>query len=144
MCSHFRHRYPSVFSNHGISRVDVVFCAQCWWLTWTTFISTMCSTRFKPFHPIINLSLTHGALSILSQHMTVNFHRFHSSCPKKLHYATLFFNGAILQGSIHVFALIAATRLKAERCTANGWTFQQALSILRNAPARLCPGYCVI
>jgi hypothetical protein len=29
MCSHFRHRYPSVFSNHGICLVDVVFCARC-------------------------------------------------------------------------------------------------------------------
>jgi len=27
MCSHFRHRYPSVFSNHGIDPVDVVLCA---------------------------------------------------------------------------------------------------------------------
>ena len=80
--------------------------------------SCSCSTRFKPFHPLINLSLTHGALFILSQHTTVNFHRFHSFCPKKAHYATLFFDGAILQKMVHVFALVAATRLKAERCTA--------------------------
>ena len=144
MCSHFRHRYPSVFCNHGICRVDVVFCAGCWWLTRTTFISNTCSTWFKPFHPLINLSLAHSALSILSQHMTVNFHRFHSSCPKKPHYAMLFFYGATLQRSVHVFALVAATRLKAEHCTANGWTLQQALSILCNAPAPLCPGYRVI
>jgi hypothetical protein len=56
----------------------------------------------------------------------------------------LFFDGVILQRSVHVFALVAATRLKAERCTANGRTLQQALSILRNAPAPLCPGYCII
>ena len=56
----------------------------------------------------------------------------------------LFFDGAILQRSVHVFTLVAATRLKAERCTAHGWTLQQALSILRNAPAPLCPGYRVI
>jgi len=43
----------------------------------------ICSTRFKPFHPLINLSSTHSALSILSQHTTVNFHRFHSFCPKE-------------------------------------------------------------
>ena len=29
MCSHFRNRYPSVFSNHGICPVDVVLCARC-------------------------------------------------------------------------------------------------------------------
>jgi hypothetical protein len=46
-----------------------------------------------------------------------------------------------LQRSVHVFALVVATRLKAERCTANGGTLQQSLSILRNAPASLCPGY---
>ena len=100
-------------------------------------------TQFEPFHPLINLSLTPGALSILSQQMTVNFHRFHSFCPKKPHYATLFFDGAILQRSVHVFALVAATRLKAEGCTAHGWTLQQALSILRNAPAPFSPGYRV-
>ena len=66
MCSHFRHHYPSVFSNHGICPVDVILCEQNWWPTRTTFISNTCSTRFKPFHPLINLSLTHGALSILS------------------------------------------------------------------------------
>ena len=49
----------------------------------------MCSTRFKPFHPPINFSLTHGVLSILSQHTTVNFHRFHSFCLKKPHYVVL-------------------------------------------------------
>ena len=102
-----------------------------------------CWTQFKPFHPLINLLLTHGALSILSQHTTVNFHRFHS-CPKNPHYAMLFFDGAILQRSVHVFALVAATRLKTELCTANGWTLQQALSILHNAPAPLFPGYRVI
>jgi len=48
-----------------------------------TFISNTCSTRFKSFHSVINLSLTHGALSILSQYTTVNFHRFHSFCPKQ-------------------------------------------------------------
>src|SRR5215469_3791462 len=51
-------------------------------MTRTTFISNMCSTRFKPFHPLINLSLTHGALSILSQHTAVNFHRLQSFLPK--------------------------------------------------------------
>ena len=96
--------------------------ARCWWPTRTTFISNTCSTRFKPFHLLINLSLTHGALSILSQHTTVNFHRFRSFCPMKPHYATLFVEGAILQRSVHVFALVAATRLKAQRCTAHGWT----------------------
>src|SRR5215472_10260667 len=50
---------------------------------------------------------------------TVNFHRFHSFCPKKPHYATLSFDGAILQRSVHVFAPVAANRLKAERCSAN-------------------------
>ena len=101
-----------------------------------TFISDTCSTQFKPFHPLINLSLTHSALSILSQHTTVYFHRFCSFCPKKLHYVT-FFDGAILQRSVHVFALVAATRMKAERCTS------QALPILRNASAPICPGYSV-
>jgi len=38
--------------------------------------------RFKPFHPLINLSSTHGALSTLSQHMAVNFHWFNSLCPQ--------------------------------------------------------------
>jgi len=56
----------------------------------------------------------------------------------------LFFDGVILQRSVHVFALVAATRLKAERCTAHGWTLQHALSILLNAPAPLYPGYRVI
>jgi len=144
MCSHFRHRYLSVFSHCGICPVDVVLCVRCWWLTRTILISNTCLTRFKPFHPLINLSLTHGALSILSQHTTVNFHRFHSFCPKKPHYATLFFDGAILQRSVHVFAIVAVTRLKAEHCTANGWTLQQALSILRSASAPLCPSYHVI
>ena len=139
-----RHHYPSDFSNHGIFPIDVVLCARCWWPTRTTFISNMCSTRFKPFHPLTNLSLTHGTLSILSQHTTVNCHRFHFFCPNKPHYATLFFDGAILQRSVNVFALVAAIRMKAERCTANGWNLQQALSIMRNAPAPLCPGYCVI
>ena len=76
MCSHFRHCYLSVFSNRGICPVDVDLRAQCWWPTRTAFISNTCSTQFKPFHPLINLLLTHGALSILSQHTTVNFHRF--------------------------------------------------------------------
>ena len=134
----------SVFlRRRSFSAALVVLCVRCWWPTRTTFISDTCSTRFKPFHPLINLSLIHGALSILSQHTTVNFHRFHSFCLKKPHYAT-FFDGAILQRSVHVFALVAATRLKAERCTAHGWTLQQALSILRNAAAPLCPGYRVI
>ena len=128
----------SVFLRRSsFSAALVVLCARCWWPIRTTFISNTCSTRFKPFHPLINLTLTHGALSILSQHTTVNFHRFHSFCPKKPHYTTLFFDGAILQRTVHVFALVAATRLKAERCTAHGWTLQQALSILRNAPAPL-------
>ena len=118
--------------------------ARCWWPPRTTFISNTCSTRFKPFHPLINISLTHGALSILSQHTTVNFHRFNSFCPNKPHYATLFFDGAVLQRSVHVFALVAATRLKAQLCTAHGWNLQQALSILHNAAAPLCPGYRVI
>ena len=68
----------------------MLLAARCWWPTRRTFISNMCSTRFKPFHPLINLSLTHGALSILSQHMTMNFHRFHSFCPNKPHYAVVF------------------------------------------------------
>jgi len=72
------------------------------------------------------------------------FPQFHSFCPKKLHYATFFFDGAILQRNVHVFALVAATRLKVERCTANDWTLQQTLSVLCNAPAPLCPGYHVI
>ena len=113
--------------------------ARCWWPTRTTFIRNTCSTRFKPFHPLLNLSLTHDALSILSKHMTVNFRRFHSFCPKKPH-----FNIAILQRSVHVFALVAATRLKAECCTAHGWTLQQALSMSRNASAPVCPGYRII
>ena len=75
----------------------MILCARCWWSTRTTFISNACSTRFKTFNPLINLSLTYGALSILSQHTTVNFHRFHSFCTKNPHYATLFFDGAILQ-----------------------------------------------
>ena len=118
--------------------------ARCWWTARTAFVSNTCSTWFKPFHPLINLSLTHGALSILSQHTTVNFHRFRSFCPKKPHYATLFFDGAILQRNVHVFALVAATGLKAERCTAHGWNLQQALSILRNAPTPFSPGHSVI
>ena len=85
----------------------------CWWPIRTTFISNTCSTRFKPFHPLINLSLTHGALFILSQHTTTNFDMFHRFCPKKPHYATLFFDGAILHRSVYVFALVAATRLEA-------------------------------
>ena len=81
----------SVFlRRRSFSAALVVLCAQCWWPTRTTFISNTCSTRFKPFHPLINLSLTHGALSKLSQHTTVNFHRFRSFCPKKPHYAMLF------------------------------------------------------
>jgi len=55
---------------------------RCWWPTRTTFISNTCSTWFKPFHPFINLLLTHGALSILSQHTMMNFHRFHSSAQR--------------------------------------------------------------
>ena len=116
--------------------VSVSVCV-CWWSTRTTFISNTCSTRFKHLQTLINLSSTHGALFILSQHTTVNFHRFHSFCPKKPDYATLLFAGAILQRSVHVFALIAATRLKAERCIAHSWTLEQALSILLNAPSPL-------
>ena len=112
----------SVFlQRRSFSAALVVLCAWCWWLT-RKIISNTCSIQFKPFHPFINLSKTHGVLSILSQHTTVNFHRFRSFCPKKPHYATLFCDAAILQRSVHVFALIAATRLKAERCTAHGWT----------------------
>jgi hypothetical protein len=55
----------------------------------TSFISNTCSTQFKPFHPLINLSLTNGALSTLSQHMTMDFHWFHSFCPKKPHYVAV-------------------------------------------------------
>jgi len=74
----------SVFlKRRSFSAALVVLCARCWWPTRTTFISNTCSNRFKPFHPLINLSLIHGALSILSQHTTVNFRRFHSFCPKK-------------------------------------------------------------
>ena len=119
--------------------------ARCWWPTRTTFISNTCSTLFKPFHPLINLSLTHGALSILSQHTTVSFHRFHSFCPKKLHYATLFLDGAILQGSVKVFAPVAATRqkgralyctwLNSSTCIVN--TEQCASSFLSRLPPNL-------
>jgi hypothetical protein len=37
-----------------------------------------------------------------------------------VHYATFFFDGAILQREVHVFAHVATTRLNAESCTANG------------------------
>jgi hypothetical protein len=100
-----------------LAALDVVLCAGCWWPTRTAVMSNTCLTWSKHFHPLTNISLTNGALSILSQHMMVNFH-----------------------SSVHVFALVATTQLKEERCTANGWTVQQALSILRSAPAPLCPG----
>ena len=114
MCSHFRHRYPSVFSNHGI-------CPSMW--SYVRYVDGQPErpssvTRVRPDLDLSthsNLSLTHGALSIMSQHTTGNFHRFHSFCPNEPHYATLFFDGAILQRSVHVFALVAASRLKEER-----------------------------
>jgi hypothetical protein len=68
---------------HGICPVDVVLCVWCRWLTTTTFISNMCLTQFKTSHPLINLLLTNGALSILSQHTMVNFHRFLLLLPKE-------------------------------------------------------------
>jgi hypothetical protein len=40
----------------------------------------ICDLATPPFHPLANLPFTNGALSILSQHTTVNFHRF---LPKK-------------------------------------------------------------
>jgi len=46
--------------------------------------------------------------------------------------------------TLYFLALVAATRLKAESCTANGRTLQQALSILCNAPASLRPGHRVV
>ena len=59
----------SVFlRRRSFSAVLVVLCARCWWPTRTIFISNTGSTRFKPFHPLIYLSLTRGALSILSRH----------------------------------------------------------------------------
>jgi hypothetical protein len=45
-----------------------------------TIINT-CSTRFKLFHPHINLWFTHSALLILRQHSTVNFRMIHSFRP---------------------------------------------------------------
>lgn len=45
--------------------------------------------------------LHHGAMSILSQHVTVNFHRFHSLC-LKVHCGTLLFNDVKSQHGAHV------------------------------------------
>jgi hypothetical protein len=89
----------------------------------------ICDRALPPSEdPHTNLSSTHGALSILSQHTTVNFHRFHTFCPKKPHNAT-FFDGAILQRRIHVFALVAGTRAKAERWRRQYCAMHQLLSV---------------
>jgi hypothetical protein len=70
----------------------------------------------------VDLKIIHFGMAVKGMGMLgVSVRRIHRfcSCPKKPHYAT-FFDGAILQRSVHVFALVAATRLKAERCTTNG------------------------
>jgi len=105
MCSHFRHRYPSSL---------IMASALSMWSSVRDVDGRPTLTCLRPdlnFSTHSNLSLT-SALSILSQHTTVNFHRFYP-CPKKPPYAT-FFDGAISQRSVHVFALVAAIRLKAE------------------------------
>lgn len=67
-----------------------VFGALCWWATRSAFICCTCSSRFKTFYPLRQLSLIHGVCYILHQHPTMDFHRFDSLCPQNEHYDALF------------------------------------------------------
>lgn len=49
--------------------------------------------------------------SELSRHAVVNSRRFHSLCPNKFHYRALLNSGAIPQWSVHVYSILASTRL---------------------------------
>ena len=131
----------SVFlGRRSFSAALVVLCAQCWWPTRTTFISNTCSTRFKPFHPLINLPTYSWCCVHTEPTYDGEFPQVSLLLPKQTALRHAVLRWCNLAKERHVLALVAATRLKAERCAAHGWTLQQALSILRNAAATLCPG----
>jgi hypothetical protein len=128
----------------GICPVDVVLCARCWLPTRTTSISTTCSTQFKTFHPLLNIWLTDGALSTLSQHTTVNFHRFRSFCPKEnaLRHVVLRWCNLAKECPCFCPRCCHSTEGRALYCK---WLNSSPGTVnTAHAPAPLCPGYRVI
>jgi hypothetical protein len=70
-------REKSVFSDQGIDPLDVLFRAWCRWATRSAFIHYTCFPLLKAFYPLTDLSLMHGACSILCQHPTMDFPSAH-------------------------------------------------------------------
>lgn len=116
--------------------VDGLLCAWSWKATRMAFVSYISSSLFKPFLPLINLSLVHGATSILSQHPTVKFQRVRFLCPKNVHYS-MFFDGLILQWSVCLSALVATYQLKAQCGTVRGPSLEQAM-YYNNYKCKIC------
>jgi hypothetical protein len=62
----------------------------------------------------------HGACSILFQHLVMDFRRFNPLCPQKMHYGTLFLDGAIAEWSSHTSTLIALCHVTEQWNAASG------------------------
>jgi hypothetical protein len=88
-----------VFSDQGIHSLDVLVCAWCQWAARLDFIRYTCSS-LKTFYPLVDLSLMHGACSILCQHLAMDFLRFNPLCPQKTHYGALFSMVQSLSGAV--------------------------------------------
>jgi hypothetical protein len=71
--------------DQGIHPLDVLVRAWCRWATSSAFIRYTCSSLPKAFYPLVDLSLIHGACSILCQHLVMEFRRFNPLCPQKMH-----------------------------------------------------------
>lgn len=103
-CSQLKHHHPLVFSIQGIHPVDVR-SDDGWPESWCCVHAEQTSNGQFP-----QVSLPQKAQSMRTTACCS------SICP-----------GAILLGNGHVSALVAATRLKAERCTVHGQTIPQAM-----------------
>lgn len=112
-----RHQIRAV---RGDDEVTQTACCIALSLQPYALLGYTCSFPCKPFCPVMNFLLSHAIFTfILSQHLMVNFSRFHFLCLKKSHFAGLFSSSAILQQSIpcfFVFFTSASAGLRAECC----------------------------
>jgi hypothetical protein len=99
------YRESLVFSDQGIHPLDVLVRAWCRCATSSAFICYTCSSLLKALYPLIDLSLMHGACSILCQHPEMDFCRFKPLCPQKTNYGVLFHDGAIAEWSGHTYII---------------------------------------
>jgi hypothetical protein len=101
-----------VFSDQGIHPLDVLVRVCCRWVTRSALIPYTYSSLLKMFYPFVDLSLMHGACSILCQHRAMDFHRFNPLCLQKTHYGVLFLDDAVTEWSGHtLFSLLSTVLL---------------------------------